>query len=150
MEKPEEKFTMVYRYLGNTGLKVSLISFGTMLVNYDEESEQTWIDCAKLAYEAGVNYFDSAEMYGMGKGDRLLGRAIKENGWKREDLVISVKMFFGITPTTMGLSRKKIIESTLNSLKNMGLDYCDLVFAHRWEVETPLEEIWKAFNWLIN
>lgn len=123
MDQPEEKFTMVYRYLGNTGLKVSLISFGTMLVDYNEETEQTWIDCAKLAFDAGVNYFDSAEIYGWGKGDRLLGRAIKENGWKREDLVISVKMFLGSSPTTNGLSRKKIIESTLNSLKNMELDY---------------------------
>ena len=149
MDNSEDKFTMVYRYLGNTGLKVSLIAFGTMLVDYSEESQQSWIKCAKLAFEAGVNYFDSAEVYGFGEGDKLLGRAIRENGWKREDIIVSIKMFNGFTPTTSGLSRKKIIESTLNSLKNMGLDYCDLVFAHRWETETPLEETCKAFNWLI-
>lgn len=149
MEKSEEKFKMVYRYLGNTGLKVSILSFGTMLANYTEETEKTWIECAKVAHQHGINYFDSAEMYGYGKGDEMLGRAIKENGWRREDLVISVKMFFGTSPNTNGLSRKKIIESTKKSLKKMGLDYCDIVFAHRWELETPLEETCRAFNWLI-
>ena len=141
---------MIYRYLGNSGLKVSLLSYGTMLAEYTPETEARWQECAKLAFESGINYFDSAEMYGMGKGDELLGRTIKENGWKREDLVISVKMFLGVTPNTTGLSRKKIIESTKLALKRMGLDYCDLVFAHRWETETPLEEICKAFNWLVN
>jgi aryl-alcohol dehydrogenase-like predicted oxidoreductase len=86
----------------------------------------------------------------IGKGDSLLGRTIKEKGWAREDLVVSVKMFFGYTPNTRGLSRKKIIEATKASLKRLQLDYCDLVFAHRWETEVPLEETCKAFNWLIN
>lgn len=150
MEKSDEKFKMVYRYLGNTGLKVSILSFGTMLKEYNEETEQTWIDCAKVAFDSGINFFDSAEAYGFGKGDKMLGRAIKQHGWRREDLVISVKMFLGTTPNTNGLSRKKIIESTKKCLKNMGLDYCDIVFAHRWETETPLEETCRAFNWLIN
>lgn len=150
MDQTDQKSKMVYRYLGNTGLKVSLLSFGTMLVNYTEEAEKTWIECAKIAFDNGINYFDSAEAYGNGKGDKLLGKAIKENGWRREDLVISVKLFSGMGPNSSGLSRKKIIESTKRSLENMGLDYCDLVFAHRWETETPLEETCKAFNWLIN
>lgn len=148
--KGEDKFKMVYRYLGNTGMKVSLLSFGTMLVKYTDENVQNWLDCAKIAFDNGINYFDSAEMYGDGEGDKMLGRAIKEHGWRREDLVISVKMFGGPTPNRKGLSRKKIIESCKLSLKNMDLDYCDLVFAHRWETDTPLEETCKAFNWLIN
>jgi voltage-dependent potassium channel beta subunit len=145
----DDKFKMVYRYLGNTGMKVSLLSFGTMLVDYTPETEQAWIDCADHAFKAGINYFDSAEMYGAGKGDILLGRAIKELNWRREDLVVSVKMFGGRTPNTNGLSRKKIIESCKKSLKSMDLEYCDIVFAHRWETETPLEETCRAFNWLI-
>ena len=149
MESTSDKPKMVYRYLGNSGLKVSLFSFGTMLKEYNTETEATWLECAKYAHDHGINYFDSAEMYGAGKGDKLLGRAIKEHGWRREDLVISVKMFGGSTPNTNGLSRKKIIESTMKSLKNMDLEYCDLVFAHRWETETPLEETCRAFNWLI-
>ena len=141
---------MIYRYLGNTGLKVSLLSYGTMLSEYTEETEARWQECAKYAFENGINYFDSSDMYGAGKGDKMLGRTIKENGWEREDLVISVKTFFGFSPNRGGLSRKKIIESVKASLKDMGLDYCDIVFAHRWETETPLEETCKAFNWLIN
>ena len=141
---------MIYRYLGNSGLKVSILSYGTMLAEYNPDTEARWQECAKLAYESGINYFDSAVMYGDGKGDELLGRTIKEYGWKREDLVISVKVFFGNPPKRWGLSRKQIIENAKLSLKRMGLDYCDLVFAHRWEAETPLEETCKAFNWLIN
>jgi aryl-alcohol dehydrogenase-like predicted oxidoreductase len=148
MEK-DGKSKMVYRYLGNTGMKVSLFAFGTMLVDYTEETEKNWIECADHAFKAGINFFDSAEMYGRGKGDALLGRAIKELGWRREDLVISCKMFGGMTENTNGLSRKKIIESCKNSLKHMGLEYCDIVFAHRWETDTPLEETCRAFNWLI-
>jgi aryl-alcohol dehydrogenase-like predicted oxidoreductase len=125
MDKANDKFKMVYRYLGNTGLKVSLFSFGTMLTEYTEESEEKWLKCAKAAFDAGINYFDSAEMYGFGKGDSLLGRAIKENGWKREELVVAVKVFFGgyNGPNQLGLSRKRIIEATKKSLKRMELEY---------------------------
>ncbi|CAI2373146.1 unnamed protein product [Moneuplotes crassus] len=140
---------MIYRYLGNSGIKVSLLSMGTMLVDYSTENEKTWLECAKYAKEAGVNYFDSAEMYGYGKGDELLGRAIKENEWRREDLVIAVKVFFGNNVNAIGLSRKKIIEATKSSLKRMDLEYCDIVYAHTFDPETPLEETCRAFNWLI-
>lgn len=150
MEESKVNPRMIYRYLGNTGLKVSLLSFGTMLTEYTEESEASWIECAQAAVDAGVNYIDSAEMYGNGKGDELLGKAIKQQGWKREELVVAVKLFFGYTPNTVGLSRKKIIEGCKLSLKRMGLCYTDLIFAHRWELGTPLEETCKAFNWLIN
>ncbi|CAI2373345.1 unnamed protein product [Moneuplotes crassus] len=144
-----DKSKMVYRYLGNSGLKVSLLSFGTMLTEHTEETEKAWLECAKLAFDSGINYFDSAEVYGFGKGDELLGRAIKENEWRREDLVIAVKFFIGSGPNRNGLSRKKIIEATRASLKRMDLDYCDIVYAHRDDHETPLEEICRAFNWLI-
>ena len=125
MDKADDKFKMIYRYLGNTGLKVSLFSFGTMLTEYTEDSESKWLTCAKAAFDAGINYFDSAEMYGHGKGDSLLGRAIKENGWKREELVVAVKIYYGGSraPNQIGLSRKRIIEGTKKSLKRMDLDY---------------------------
>eukprot|EP00344_Euplotes_crassus_P004296 CAMPEP_0196998346 /NCGR_PEP_ID=MMETSP1380-20130617/3762_1 /TAXON_ID=5936 /ORGANISM="Euplotes crassus, Strain CT5" /LENGTH=341 /DNA_ID=CAMNT_0042414893 /DNA_START=80 /DNA_END=1105 /DNA_ORIENTATION=+ len=112
-----------------------------MLAKYTEEDQENWLKCAKAAYDAGVNYFDSAEMYGGGKGDSLLGRAIKEFEWDRDRIVVSVKIMLGGTGPNDGfMSRKHIIEGTKDSLKRMGLDYCDLVFSHRPDYETPLEE----------
>ena len=135
------KTDMPYRYLGNTGLKVSVLSYGTMLMKFDEEDNLKWMECAKAAYEAGVNYFDSAEMYGFGQGDRNLGRAIKEYGWERKNLVIGVKIYRnGNGVNSYGMSRKHIIEGTKTCLKNMGLDYCDLVYSHRPSFEIDLEE----------
>ena len=89
MESTEQP-KMAYRYLGNTGLKVSVLSFGTMLMSYTEEDNEKWIECAKAAYKAGVNYFDSAEFYGLGQADRNLGKAIKEFGCERKDLVLNI------------------------------------------------------------
>lgn len=150
MENSIDRSKMVYRYLGNTGLKVSLFSFGTMLTEYTEDSIKTWTECADHAYKNGINFFDSSEAYGFGEGDKMLGNAIKQLNWRREDIVVSVKVYFGGKVNTLGLSRKKIIETTKKCLKNMDLDYCDIVFAHRDDPETPLEETCRAFNWLIN
>lgn len=145
-----KKPTMTYRYLGNTGLKVSVLSLGTMNTNYYEEDNKKWLAVAKAAYDLGVNYFDSAEIYGMGDGDRLLGRAIKEFEWNRKDLVIAVKILTsGGGPNDSFMSRKHIIEGTKASLERMGIDYCDLVFSHRPDFVTPLEETCRAFSWLI-
>ena len=95
-----------------------------MLMKFTEEDNLKWMECAKAAYDAGVNYFDSAEVYGYGQGDRNLGRAIKEYGWDRKDLVIGVKIYrSGTGVNSFGMSRKHIIEGTLNSLKNIGVDY---------------------------
>lgn len=145
-----EGIKMPYRYLGNSGLKVSVLSFGTMLMSYTEEDNQNWIECAKAAYKAGINYFDSAEFYGFGQGDKNLGKAIKEFGCDRKDLVIAVKVFRGgLGVNSSGMSRKHIIEGTLKCLKNMDLEYCDLVFSHRQSRTIDLEETCRAFNWLI-
>mmetsp|Transcript_17443 Transcript_17443/g.15376 ORF Transcript_17443/g.15376 Transcript_17443/m.15376 type:complete len:277 (+) Transcript_17443:7-837(+) len=146
----EAKGTMTYRYLGNTGLKVSVLSFGTMLTNYYEEDKKNWLECAKACYDAGINYFDSAEIYGMGDGDRLLGQAIKENEWSRDTLIISVKVVYGGPgPNDYGMSRKHIIEGTKASLKRIGIDYCDLLFSHRPSSYINLEETCRAFSWLV-
>ena len=147
----ESKSKMTYRYLGNSGLKVSVLAIGTMLTNYYKKDVEAWMECANAAYEAGVNYFDTAEIYGMGDGDKMLGESIKKYGWKRDNLVISVKIFSSSpAPTHNFMSRKHIIEGTKESLKNLGLDYCDLVFSHRPDYQTPLEETVRAFSWLID
>jgi voltage-dependent potassium channel beta subunit len=107
----------------------------------------------KMAYEAGINLFDTAEVYSLGLSEILLGKAIKNNDFKREDLVISTKIFWGTGgsgPNANGLSKKHLIEGLNASLKRLQLDYVDLVFAHRPDPETPMEEVVRGFNHLIN
>jgi aryl-alcohol dehydrogenase-like predicted oxidoreductase len=111
-------FPMVYRYLGNSGLKVSILSLGTWLA--DSNSEEGYIltrDLIKRCYEAGVNYYDTAELYGQGGSELLLGRAIKELNIRREELVISTKLIkCGMGVNDCFLSRKHIVEGIKNSL----------------------------------
>jgi voltage-dependent potassium channel beta subunit len=105
----------------------------------------------KAAYEAGVNFFDNAEAYAGGDSETIMGKVIKKAGWKRSDLVISTKIFWGGEgPNDKGLSRKHILEGTEAALKRLQLDYVDLVFAHRPDINTPIEETVRAFNHLIN
>jgi voltage-dependent potassium channel beta subunit len=105
----------------------------------------------KTAYDAGVNFFDNAEVYSSGQSEIIMGEAIRKAGWKQQDLVLSTKIFWGGDgPNDTGLSRKHIIEGMDASLKRMGLEYVDLVFAHRPDLHTPIEETVRAFNHLID
>ncbi|KAJ3303954.1 hypothetical protein HDV03_003192 [Kappamyces sp. JEL0829] len=105
----------------------------------------------KVAYDAGVNFFDNAEVYAAGKSETVMGEAIKKYGWKRSNLVISTKIYWGGDgPNDKGLSRKHIVEGLKASLKRLDLEYVDLVFAHRPDALTPMEEIVRAFNWVID
>ncbi|KAI9009715.1 NADP-dependent oxidoreductase domain-containing protein [Gaertneriomyces semiglobifer] len=144
---------MQYNFLGNSGLKVSALSLGGWLT-YGEKGGQVKDDaafaCMKAAYDAGVNFFDNAEVYASGESERTMGRAIKHFGWKRSDLVISTKIYWGGSgPNDKGLSRKHIIEGTKASLERLQLDYVDLIFAHRPDSLTPMEETVRAFNYVI-
>jgi voltage-dependent potassium channel beta subunit len=145
---------MQYRKLGRTGLKVSAISLGSWLTYAGHVPDENNLSCLKAAYEAGINFFDTAESYEDGKAEVLLGKAIKEFGWKRQNLVIATKLFFGEggkgVNEICSLSRKHIVEGMLHSLERLQLDYVDLVFAHRHDPDTPMEEIVRAFNYLIN
>lgn len=112
-------------------------------------------ECMKAAYDAGINFFDCAEGYAEGKSETVMGKAIKKFGWKRNDLVISTKIYwggaFGDNPVNNGgLSRKHIIEGTEASLKRLQLDYVDLIYCHRPDRNTPIEETVRAMNYLIN
>jgi len=142
---------MKYRYLGNSGLKVSELSFGSWVTFGSQVDIDKAVSLMKIAYEAGVNFFDNAEVYSSGKAEEIMGKAIKKAGWKQKDLVLSTKIFWGGDgPNERGLSRKHIIEGMDGSLKRMGLEYVDLVFAHRPDIHTPIEETVRAFNHLIN
>ena len=100
--------------------------------------------------EYGVNYFDTAEYYGYGQAEILLGNAFKELNVKREEIVVSTKIFRIKDINQVGLSRKHVIEGTKNSLKRLQLDYVDIILAHRPDFDVPLEEICRAFSWVID
>jgi len=141
---------MEYRLLGRSGLKISLLSFGSWVTFGDQHGEDIAVETMKAAYDAGVNFFDNAEVYSRGKSEIIMGNVIKKLGWKRSDLVLSTKIFWGGSgPNDKGLSRKHIIEGTNASLERMQTDYVDLLFCHRPDISTPIEETVRAMNFLI-
>ena len=144
--KPDSS-KMEYRYLGPTGLRVSVVGWGNWVNN---QNDQLTVESLKVCLEHGVNFFDTAEVYGLGAGELSLGKALKELNVQREKVVISTKIFnIGRDPNDSFLSRKHIIEGLRNSLKRLQLDYVDVVFCHRYDRYTPLEETCRAMNWCI-
>ena len=142
---------MEYRNLGRSGLKISALSFGAWVTFGDQLGEEAAAACLKAAYDAGVNFFDNAEAYAGGRAEIMMGDIIKSFGWRRADLVISTKIFWGGRGVNdRGLSRKHIIEGTDAALKRLQADYVDLVFCHRPDPETPLEETVWAMNQVIH
>jgi voltage-dependent potassium channel beta subunit len=140
-----------YRHLGASGLKVSALSLGAWVTYGGQVGEEVAFECMKAAYEAGVNFFDNAEAYANGNAELVMGNVIKKAGWKRSDLVISTKIFWGGRgPNDTGLSRKHIIEGTHAALKRLQMEYVDLIFCHRPDKETPIEETVRAMNTLID
>lgn len=142
---------MEYRFLGKSGLKVSALSYGAWVTFNDQIGNDTAYQCMKEAYDAGVNFFDNAEVYSAGEAEIMMGKAIKKAGWKRSDLVLSTKIFWGGQgPNDKGLSRKHIIEGTDAALKRLQTDYVDLIFCHRPDLHTPIEETVRAMNHIID
>lgn len=142
---------MDYRYLGASGLQISTLSFGSWVTFGQQLDVDKAYATMKAAYDLGCNFFDNAETYAAGQSESLMGLAIKRAGWKRSDLVVSTKLFWGGKgPNDCGLSRKHIVEGTTASLKRMSLDYVDLLFCHRPDVHTPIEETVRAMNHVIN
>ncbi|RLN06033.1 hypothetical protein BBO99_00008799 [Phytophthora kernoviae] len=128
---------------------VSKLSLGSWMAYDEKYTVDAWYEMVKMAYQHGVNFFDTAEIYGNGQAEELLGEAIKkgiaEGIWSREDLIISTKEFNGYKgftdggPNDQGNSRKHIVERLKASLKRLDLDYVDVVFSHRPEPYTPLK-----------
>ncbi|MFC1729143.1 potassium channel beta subunit family protein [candidate division KSB1 bacterium] len=142
---------MEYRSLGRSGLQVSALSFGAWVTFVDQIDEGTAHACMKAAYDAGVNFFDNAEAYADGQAEVVMGKLIRKAGWKRSDLVISTKLYWGgMGPNDCGLSRKHIFEGMNNALQRLQMDYVDLVFCHRSDILTPVEETVWAMNQVIN
>lgn len=141
---------MEYRRLGHHGLKISELSLGAWVTFGGQVGEEVARECIMAAYEAGVNFFDNADVYASGNAEIVMGRVIKD--LKRTDLVISSKVFWptGPGPNDRGLSRKHIMESCHASLKRLGVDYVDLYFCHRYDPEVPVEEVVRAMDDLVH
>lgn len=143
---------MKYVNLGKTGLKVSRLSLGTM--TYGSRQWREWVlpeeesrPFIKLALEAGINFFDTADMYSLGVSEKIVGQALKDFA-KREQVVIATKVFhpMGDSPNERGLSRKHILASIDASLQRLQTDYVDLYQIHRWDYETPIEETLETLH----
>lgn len=143
---------MEYRRLGKTGLKVSALSYGAWVtMSYQVQAVKQAAELLAACREGGCNFFDNAEVYAKGDAEILIGKAIKELGWKRSDVVLSTKLFWGGEgPNDVGLSRKHVVEGCKASLKRMGVEYVDVLFAHRPDPNTPIEETVRAFNFCID
>jgi voltage-dependent potassium channel beta subunit len=143
---------MNYRRLGNSGLQVSELSFGTWITFGKQISDDIAEQCMCTAYEAGVNFFDNAEAYAKGRAEIVMGNILRKKAWARETFVISSKVFFGAElrgPNQHGLSRKHIFEACHATLKRLNIDYLDLYFCHRPDNNTPVTETVWAMNDLI-
>jgi voltage-dependent potassium channel beta subunit len=140
---------MEYRRMGCSGLKLSAISLGSWITFGDQIDEIVVEKLIQRAYEAGVNFFDNADIYANGESEQVMGEAIKD--FSRESLVVSSKVYWPTMPgpNGRGLSRKHIMESCHASLKRMNLEYLDLYFCHRYDPETPLEEVVRAMDDLV-
>jgi len=138
---------MEYRRLGKSGLPISELSFGSWITfgnQIGDDMSETLMD---LAYDAGINFFDNAEVYAAGESERVMGKILKKKNWSRDSYIISSKVFFGAgakVPTQKGLHRKHIIEACEQALKRLQLDYLDLYFCHRPDKNTPISEtVWS-------
>jgi voltage-dependent potassium channel beta subunit len=140
---------MHYRRLGRSGLKVSEISLGSWVTFGTQVDEKKAVSLLQAAYEHGINYFDNADIYADGKAEIIMGQAIKN--LPRTELVLSSKVFWPTStgPNGRGLSRKHVMESVHASLKRMNVDYLDLYFCHRYDPDTPIEEVVRTMNILI-
>jgi len=142
---------MNYRRLGSAGLKLSELSLGSWVTYGGQVGEEVAVKCMSIAYDNGVNFFDSAEAYADGKAEVVMGNIFKKLGWARESIVVSSKVFWGGDgPNDKGLSRKHIFEACRKSLKRLQLDYLDLFFCHRPDPNTPIEETVRAMDDLVH
>jgi voltage-dependent potassium channel beta subunit len=141
---------MKYRHLGKTGIQVSELSFGSWVTFHNQAGVASAVEMMGAAYEAGVNFFDNAEVYAGGKSESVMGEALKELKWERGSYLVSTKLFWGIHEEVNRkntLNRKYLLEGITSSLERLQLDYVDLIYCHRADPSTPIEEtVWAMHN----
>ncbi len=141
---------MLYRQLGKSGLKVSVLSFGSWVTFGQQVGNSVAESCLKTAYDAGINFFDNAETYANGQSEEVMGAILSKFGWSRDTYLVSSKVFWGgDKPNQTGLSRKHVIEACHAALKRLRVDYLDLYYCHRPDPETPIEETVRAMDTLL-
>lgn len=150
MHYMDEERQMIYRRLGRSGLRVSLLSFGSWVTFGPQLDVGLARNCLAAARDAGVNFFDNAESYAGGASEEIMGRALRELGWPRWSYVVSTKLFFGIHDAVNmqnTLNRKYLLQAVEGSLQRLGLDFVDLLFCHRPDPQTPIEEtVWAMHD----
>ena len=140
---------MQYRRLGRAGIRVSLLSLGSWITFHNQVNVDAAVEMMSAAREAGVNFFDNAEVYAGGKSEEVMGAALKKLGWRRGSYLVSTKFFWGLNdgPNERNtLNRKRLLEAMDGSLRRFGLDYIDLIYCHRPDPETPIEETARAMQ----
>ena len=147
MATPNVNPKMEYRRLGNTGLKVSVLSFGSWVTFDTQLDNNLALECMAAAGEAGCNFFDNAEAYAGGKSEEIMGAALRELDWPRWSYVVTTKIFWGLhgeTPNMRNtLNRKYLMQAIDGSLERFGLDFVDVLYCHRSDPNTPIEEtVW--------
>ncbi|XP_067378909.1 voltage-gated potassium channel subunit beta-3-like isoform X2 [Channa argus] len=142
---------MKYRNLGKSGLRVSCLGLGTWVTFGSQISDEMAESVMTVAYDSGVNLFDTAEVYASGRAETTLGNILKKKGWRRSSYVVTTKIYWGgQAETERGLSRKHIIEGLRGSLSRLQLDYVDIVFANRSDINAPMEEVVRAMTFVID
>lgn len=145
---------MEYRRLGKSGLQLSVLSFGSWVSFQKQIQDKTADELMGIAYDNGINFFDNSEAYAGGESEKMMGRVLKIKNWDRTSFTVSSKVFFGLygkenKPNQKGLSRKHVIEACNAALQRLQVDYLDLFFCHRADINTPIEETVWAMNTLI-
>lgn len=141
---------MNYRHLGRTGIRVSELSLGSWVTFGNQADIARAAEIMAAAYDAGVNFFDNAEVYAGGKSEEIMGAALKKLGWRRGSYLVSTKFYWGLYDNVNEkntLNRKRLIEGINGSLQRLGLEYVDIIFCHRPDPTTPIEEtVWAMHN----
>ncbi|MGJ1419621.1 potassium channel beta subunit family protein [Sphingobacterium spiritivorum] len=145
---------MEYRRMGKTGLQLSVLSFGSWVTFARQTDDQQNDRLMSVAYDAGINFFDNAEVYSNGLSEEMMGRILKQKNWDRSSYVVSSKAFFGWKgadkkPNQHGLSRKHLTEACHEALKRLQVEYLDLYYCHRPDKNVPIEEVVRTMNTLI-
>jgi len=145
---------MEYRYMGRTGLQLSVLSFGSWVSFHKQIDDKIADELMGIAYDNGINFFDNAEVYALGQSEEMMGRVLKKKNWDRSSYVVSSKAFWGWRgtenkPNQTGLSRKHRTEACNEALQRLQLDYLDLYFCHRPDKKVPIEEVVWTMHQLI-
>jgi voltage-dependent potassium channel beta subunit len=137
---------MEYRYMGKTGLQLSVLSFGSWVTFHKQIDDSIADELMGIAYDSGINFFDNAEVYALGESEKMMGRVLKKKNWDRTSYTLSSKAYFGWRgknnkPNQTGLSRKHLVEACHEALQRLETDYLDIFFCHRPDTNVPIEEV---------